>query len=332
MRTVTEQARWYNGRPILVTGGFGFLGLNLVTALRCAGADVRVLARSWPPEGRHARLVDGVRFLKGDLRDEPIVRHAVKDVEIIFDLAARSGAAASNTSPADDLDVNARGQLVLLEACRNANAAVKVIFPSSRLVYEPTDSLPVPETAAKRPRSIYGIHKLLGEQYLLLYAHLYGLQSVILRITNPYGPFQRREQNHYGIVNWFIHLGLNGHRLPVYGQGEQLRDYVHVDDVVCAFLLAGSEPNAAGAVLNIGGNRPVSFREMAEMIVRLTAGPGIDFVPWPEQAARIESGSFVADITRAKETLGWHPEVALEEGLHDVVQRYQADDRNPASR
>lgn len=326
MRDLTQQARWYARRPVLVTGGFGFLGLNLIAALRQAGADVRVLARSWPPAGRYAHLIEAVRFHKGDLRDEPVVLDAVKDVEIIFDLAARSGAAASNTSPLDDLDVNARGQLVLLEACRERNPSVRIVFPSSRLVYEPAETLPVPESAALRPRSIYGIHKLVAEQYLQLYAHLYGLRPMILRITNPYGPFQRREQNRYGIINWFIHLARTGQRLPVYGSGEQLRDYVHVDDVMAAFLLAGAHDAAEPKTLNIGGSHAFSFREMAEMIVRLSGGAGIDSVPWPEHAARVESGNFVADISLARDTLGWCPEVALEAGLRDVVQRYQDAD------
>jgi nucleoside-diphosphate-sugar epimerase len=320
MRRLAELAAGYSGRTVLVTGGFGFLGLNLIERLREGGADIRVLARSWPPEGRYAPVTEGVRFYKADIRDEVMVEQAVADADVIFNLAGKSGASASNSSPLDDLDVNARGQLVLLEACRRLNPAVRIVFPSSRLVYRPALPLPVSENAPVGPCSIYGVHKLTGEQYHQLYARLYGLNAVILRITNPYGPFQRREQNRYGIINWFIHLAMSGKPLPVYGEGEQLRDYVHADDVIRAFLLAGNGTHAE-RIYNVGGGTGVSFREMAEKIVRLTGGPGIESVPWPEDAARIESGSFVADVSRIREEMGWIPGISLDDGLSDVVSR-----------
>jgi len=196
------EAELYRQRKVFVTGGFGFLGLNLVNSLHAGGAEVRVLDFAWPPGGRQVQSIQNhVQFCKGDLRDEHVTEEVVRGCEIIFNLAGKSGPAASNASPLDDLDVNARGQLILLETCRRVNPHVKIVFASSRLVYKPTKSLPVSETAAIGPLSIYGIHKLTGEYYHLLYAHLYGMRATILRITNPYGPFQRREQNRYGIIN-----------------------------------------------------------------------------------------------------------------------------------
>jgi nucleoside-diphosphate-sugar epimerase len=170
--------------------------------------------------------------------------------------------------------------------------------------------------------SVYGIHKLIGERYLMLYQQLYGVRSTILRITNPYGPFQRAEQSDYGVVNWFIHQAMKAQVLPIYGDGRQLRDYVHVDDVVRAMLLAGHMQEADGKILNVGSGRGVSFVDMAELIIR-TAGQGsLNHVDWPPDAARVETGGFVADVSLIFGTLGWKATVALESGVEDVIARY----------
>ncbi len=164
---------------------------------------------------------------------------------------------------------------------------------------------------------------MAGEHYHQLYMHHFGLRTVILRITNPYGPFQRAEQNRYGIINWFIQLALNSRRLPVYGDGKQLRDYVHVDDVSRAFLLAGASPHADGRILNVGSGEPTSFREMAELVIRQANAGAIDWIPWPEDAVRVETGNFVADISLIKSTLGWRPTISLDTGIRDVIEQYR---------
>ena len=319
----------FRGRDVLVTGGVGFMGLNLVTALLEVGAQVRILGRSWPPSsGMLADLLHEVRFVKGDIRDETAVDEAVEGCAFLFNLAGKAGPTASNAAPFEDLDVNGRGQLVILEACRRLAPQATVVFPSSRLVYAPTDRLPVDESAATGPLSVYGVHKLAAEQYHRIYARLYGLKTVILRITNPYGRFQRAEQNRYGIINWFIHLAVHDEALPVFGDGRQLRDYVHVQDVVRAFLLAGSSPKAVGKTLNVGGGHPVTFHRMAEMVVHAASRGHIKSVPWPAEAAKVETGDFSADIRAIDALLGWRPAIGLEEGITDVVRQYErADER-----
>jgi len=315
---------FYRGRSVLVTGGTGFIGSNLVGELLVRGAEVAVLARSpLPTSAEQALLFGRVRHFRGDVRDPLVVREAVAGRQVIFNLAGHSGSISSNDEPFDDLEINLRGQLELLEASRRLEEPPMLIFASSRLVYRPTDQLPVPETAPTGPLSLYGVHKLAGENYHLFYRHRYGLGAAVLRITNPYGHFQREGQNRYGIINWFIHLALSGNDLPVYGDGDQVRDYVHIDDVVRAFLAAGSDLRADGQVLNIGGGAGVAFVEMAEMAVR-TAGSGrVIHRPWPEEAARVETGGFVADVSRAADVLGWRPEIPLAEGLRRVVAEYR---------
>lgn len=317
----------YSRKRVLVTGGLGFIGFNLVRALHTANARVSVLSRSWPPRPESVEsMLGGVTFFKGDIRDPTVVEESVAGCDLIFHLAGKSGPVASNASPLEDLDVNSRGTLTLLDSCRRLNAGVKIIFPSSRLVYGANAEVPVTEAAPTAPLSIYGIHKLAAEQYLLLYQRLHGLRATILRITNPYGPFQRPEQNRYGIVNWFIHEAMHDRPLPVYGHGAQLRDYIHIDDVVDAMLAAGAASEADGKILNVGGGHGVSFLEMAGHIIRAARRGQIKHVDWPADAALVETGDFVADISLIAGCLGWKPRIPFEAGIQDVVARYAIRD------
>jgi UDP-glucose 4-epimerase len=314
----------YAGKRVLITGGFGFIGLNLAHALRDVGAHPCVLSRSWPTDlAAFQDNGEGATLFKGDIRDSRLVERAVEGSELIFHLAGKSGSAASNSSPFEDLDVNCRGLLVLLEACRRVSPTPKIVFPSSRLVYAAPQPIPVREDAPTMPLSIYGIHKLAAERYLLLYHRLYGLRSTILRITNPYGPFHRQEQNEYGIVNWLINLAMHDRSLPIYGTGGQLRDYVHIDDVVNAMLLAGQKNEADGAILNVGSGVGVSFSEMAELIVRVGGQGTVTHVDWPVDAAGVETGDFVADTSLIHTCLGWRAATPLNTGVQDVISRYR---------
>ena len=320
----------FAGRRVLVTGGLGFMGFNLVRALKAARARVNVLSRSWPPlPGTVESLLGGVAFFHGDIRDPAVVEEAVHGCEVVFHLAGKSGPAASNLSPLEDLDVNSRGTLTLLEACRRLDAPVKIVFPSSRLVYEASDSQPTSESAPTAPLSVYGIHKWAAEQYLLLHQRLYGMRVTILRITNPYGPFQRPEQNRYGIINWFIHEAMHNRALTVYGPGVQLRDYIHIDDVVEAMMIASAAPRADGGIFNVGSGRGVSFLEMAEHIVKAAGRGSIQHVDWPSEAAIVETGDFIADISLIKEQLGWTPSIPIESGIENVIHRYAEMDFAP---
>jgi UDP-glucose 4-epimerase len=313
----------YSEKRVLVTGGLGFMGFNLVRALQAANARLSVLSRSWPERpGSVESILSGVTFFKGDVRDAAVVDEAVAGCDVIFHLAGKSGSIASNASPLDDLDVNSKGMLTLLESCRRLNPGAKIVFPSSRLVYGTNASQPTNEDAPTAPLSVYGIHKLAAEQYLLLYQRLYGVRATVLRITNPYGPFQSPEQNRYGIINWFVHEAMHNRPLPVYGKGLQLRDYVHVDDVVNAMLTAGLAAEADGRIFNVGSGRGVSFVEMAEHIIRAAGRGRVKHVEWPADAALVETGDFVADTTLIADRLGWKAKISLESGIDDVVSRY----------
>src|SRR5438094_844499 len=321
----------FAGKTVLVTGGLGFMGFNLVQRLLHADVTLRVLGRSWPPIlGNLESVLDGATFFHGDIRDEALVDDAVAGCDLIYHLAGKSGPAASNSSPLEDLDVNARGILTLLDACRRLSPKVKVVFPSSRLVYGANASQPTPETAPTAPLSIYGVHKWASEQYLLLYERLYDIRTTILRITNPYGPFQRPEQKSYGVVNWFIHQAMHNQPLTVFGRGEQLRDYVHIDDVVDALLTAGIAPGSDGMIFNVGSGRGVSFLQMAEVIVHAAGRGTIKHVEWPVDQAIVETGDFVAETSFIEGRLGWKARIPFELGIQDVVAKYRRMDPTSA--
>jgi UDP-glucose 4-epimerase len=313
----------FRGRVALVTGGFGFIGTNLVLRLIELGAEVRVLARSWPPlaDGSGEYELPNVDLFKGDIRDEAVVHEAAEQVDFVFHLAGKSGASASNESPLEDLDVNCRGLLLLLNALRHLSPNAVVVFPSSRLVYAPKLPLPISELAETLPLSIYGAHKLASENYLHIYRNQFGLSSAVLRITNPYGPFQRPEQRSYGVINQFIHEAVRGQTITLFGEGDQLRDYIHVDDVVEAMVEVAASPNAWNGTYNVGSGIGTSLAELARLIVEIAAGGKVEHVPWPESEASVETGDFCANVTRIKATIGWMPKVPLREGIGDVINR-----------
>jgi len=323
----------YRDRAALVVGGLGFIGGRLSAALADAGARVTVVTPSRPKH--HDAAVDlearGVRVVEGDVRDRLQMQDAVRGQDVVFNLAGQSGAVRSMEEPWDDLDVNARGMLTLVEAIRRESPKARVVFTGSRLEYGRVGSGPVAETHAADPLCLHAVHKLVAEQYLRLYAQLYGLSYAVARITNPYGPGQPRARTAYGVVNRLIHLALAGDTLPIYGDGRQLRDYIHIDDVVDALLALGAAAarpfqgsDAFSNIYNVGTGVGTSIADMAAAIV-VAAGAGrIECVAWPPLAEQIETGDFVADIARIRADLGWRPAVSLDEGLRRTIAFYRA--------
>jgi len=322
---MNKHSNFYRGKSVLVTGGLGFIGLNISQRLLELGANVTVLDNFMPTEisKRLAGLLAHIKVAVADIRDEEKVERVVRDQEVIFNLAGKSGAADSNKTPLNDLDINCRGQLNLLEACRSFNPEVAIVFPSSRLVYGKPLYLPVDEKHPLAPESIYAAHKLAVENYHLIYGRLYGLKATVLRISNPFGPFQAGEGRAYGIANSFIQAAVSGRPITLFGDGSQRRDYLYIDDLVEALLRAASLPESRGRIYNIGDGQGTSLLELAEMAV-LEAGRGeIVHVPWPEEYLAIETGDYLSDISLARHELGWSPGTDIREGIARTVRSYR---------
>jgi len=320
-----DQLKFYRGKKTLVTGGAGFVGLNLVARLLEIGSEVTVYDYSIGGQAEElVRKYGGqLKLLQGDIRDEAKVADAVRGQTVLFDLAGKSGATDSNKTPLIDLDVNCRGHLTVLEACRQFAPEICVVFPSSRLVYGKPDYLPVDEGQRLKPESIYAVHKLVVEHYLQLYAKQFELKSAILRISNPYGPFQGSDARIYGIANRFVQLAVRDQTISLFGEGNQKRDYLYIDDLSDALLRAGFYAATPTIILNIGGSEVVSLRQLAEMIVRQAQTGRIEIMPWPEEYKSIETGDYVSDLQRAREVLGWAPQVSLQDGLVRTIANYR---------
>jgi UDP-glucose 4-epimerase len=316
---------FFRGKKVLVTGGLGFIGLNVSRRLLDLGAEVTVLDNFVPTQVTSAfeAVRSQIRLAVADIRDEEKVERVVRDQEVIFNLAGKSGAADSNKTPLNDLDINCRGHLTILEACRSFNPQVTVVFPSSRLVYGKPRSLPVSECHPLAPESIYAAHKLAVENYHLIYGRLYGLKTTVLRISNPYGPMQAGEPRAYGIANRFIQSAVAGRRITLFGQGEQRRDYLYIDDLVDAFLRAAHAEESRGKIYNIGDGSGTSLRELAELAIAAAGQGEIVEVPWPAEYQAIETGDYLSDISLARHELGWNPVTEIHAGIARTVAFYR---------
>ena len=311
---------------MLVIGGLGFIGVNLTERLVAGGGAVTVVT---PSRERHAERADGfeacgVRIVEGDLRDAQAMTKAVAGQQVVFNLAGESGAVRSMEDPWTDLDVNCRGNLVLLEALRAVNREAKLVFVGSRLQYGRQATQPVNEDQAPDPLCLHAIHKLTVEKYLRLYGSLFGVRFTIARVTNPYGPGQRRGRTAYGVVNRLIQLALAGQPLPIYGDGMQRRDYIHVDDLVSALVRLSESSSSDGRTFNVGSGVGTRMIDMAEAIIDTAGGGRVEHVEWPALAGQIETGDFVADVSRIHAELGWAPATSLRDGLRKTIAFYQA--------
>jgi UDP-glucose 4-epimerase len=316
----------YRDRPVLVAGGLGYIGLHVTERLRALGAQVTVVTRSLVSHrDTAARLaIENIRIVEADVRDAAAMRAAVTGQDVVFNLAGRSGAVDSMEDPWTDLDVNCRGNLVLLEAMRTSNPQGKIVFVSSRLTYGAGGDAPIDENHQPDPLSVHGVHKLAAEQYLRVYARAHGLRFAIARLTNPYGPGQPAGRTAYGVVNRLIHQALAGKTLSIYGDGAQKRDYIYIDDAVAALLTLGATGDSDGRLYNVGSGVGTPLVEMARAIVRIAGSGTIEFVEWPKLAALVETGDFVASIDRIKRELDWAPRVSLDEGLKRTTAAYRA--------
>ncbi len=295
-----------DAQRVLVTGGSGFIGGALVDSLR-ADVDVRVLdvdTCSDAPEG--------VRVIDGDVRDPDALAEAVEGVDVVFHQAALVSVADSVARPLESHAVNATGTLQVLEAARTHGA--RVVLASSAAIYGDPDAVPVHETATLDPASPYGLQKLASDHYARLYHDLYGVETVALRYFNVYGPGQTGG-DYAGVIDAFFEQARSGDPLTVHGDGEQTRDFVHVDDVVRANRLA-AETDAVGMGYNVGTGESVTINRLAKR-VRDTVDSDSRIVHTDGRDGDVRHSR--ADVSRARDRLGYAPTVDLSSGLETLA-------------
>lgn len=316
----------YVGKKTLVTGGLGFIGSNLARRLVDLGAQVTVVDSLIPDYGGNlfniAGYEDRLRINIADVRDPYSMRVLVKGQDILFNLAGQVSHLDSMADPFTDLDINARSQLSILEACRLENPEIRIVYAGTRQQYGKPRYLPLDEEHIQAPTDVNGVNKMAGEWFHMVYHTAYGLYTTSLRLTNTYGPRQLIRHNRQGFIGWFVRLALEGKPIPLYGDGQQLRDLTYVDDVVDAFLRVGVSDVACGQVFNLGGQKPISLLALAELIVQLAGRGRVELIPWPEERKKIDIGNVYSSYARIQTMLGWSPTIPPEEGLRRMIAYY----------
>lgn len=324
-----DYAGAFSGKRVLITGGLGFIGSHLAHRLVDLGADVLLVDSLIPDYGGNlfniAEIQNRVRVNVADVRDTHGMNYLVQNQDYLFNLAGQVSHLDSMVDPFTDLEINCRSQISILEACRQFNPGVKIVFASTRQIYGKPQYLPVDEKHPLAPTDINGVNKVAGEWYHMVYHRVYGLRTVSLRMTNTYGPHMRVKDARQTFLGWWIHEIVDNKALQIFGDGKQIRDFNYVSDVVEALLLAGAAPQADGEIYNLGSSEPINLLELAEMLrdINPKAKP-FEVVPFPPEKKRIDIGDYYGDFSRITESLGWKPEVPLHEGLMRTVAFYRA--------
>lgn len=293
---------------VVVTGGAGFIGSHIQDALIARGYDTHIIDNF--STGKRENVNPAATLHEVDIRDFQKIAPIFNGARFVFHLAAFPRVEPSIHDPITSHDMNLNGTLNVLQAARDAKVS-KVVYSASSAVYGNPDSFPTSENAPAHPMSPYALQKYVGELYCSLFSFLYGLPTVSLRYFNVYGPRQSEEGAYALVIARFLKEKRGGRPLPIVPDGNQSRDFVHISDVVRANLLAmESDKVGTGEVLNIGGGKNYSVNEIARLI-----GGSTVFV-----APRIEPKKTLADISRAKELLGWEPEIKFEEGIAELIK------------
>ena len=298
-----------SGRRVLITGGGGFIGSHLASALT---VDNHVQVLDDFSSGRRVNLPEDVTVIEGDVRDRATLDAAMEDVDIVFHEAAMVSVPESIERPVDCHKLNGTATVDVFDCARRKDT--RVVFASTAAVYGTPDDVPIGEDAPAEPNSPYGFEKLLGEQYAQFYTERYGLPTVPLRYFNVYGP-RGLDGEYAGVIGTFVRQAQAGESLTVEGDGTQTRDFVHVDDIVRANLLAATT-DAVGRPFNVGTGRSVSINELAET-VRDVVDVDIDINHVPGRENDIQQSE--ADLSDARELLGYEPTVPLREGLEATL-------------
>ncbi len=295
---------------IVITGGSGFIGSHLCNLLAERGHEIRIIDIAPPPAGTAGE------FVRASVKDGARLAKLFEGAEAVAHLAALVDVAASVKDPVSDFEVNAAGTLNVLEACRKAGVE-HVAYASSAAVYGNPLQLPIDELHIAKPMSPYGISKLAGESYVLSYGKLFGIKASALRLFNVFGKGQSASSPYSGVITKFANALSNGHRPVIFGSGKQTRDFVHVDDVCEAFASA-IQSDGFGEPINIGSGKQTSVLGLLEEMCSIFGKrPEIDFQP----AREGDILHSCADISAARQKLGFAPRMALGDGLRELVEK-----------
>lgn len=305
---------------VLVTGGAGFIGCNLVRRLLKEGAEVRVFDNFSTGKRQNLAGVNGnVEIFEGDLRDFAQVLEATKGIEIIFHEAALPSVIRSVKAPNTTTEVNIIGTLNLLEAAK-VNNIKKIIYASSSSIYGDSLTLPKIEDMVPNPLSPYAVSKIAGEHFMKVFHHLYNIETVILRYFNVYGPYQDPTSEYSGVIAKFITAFLNDKPLTVFGDGEQSRDFTYVDDVVEANILAANA-KISGEVFNVAGGNRYTLNQMIEILKSIFGKTDYNVIYAEPRPGDVQHSQ--ADVQKINDKLNFKAKIDFEKGLKKTVEWYR---------
>ena len=316
----------FSQKNVLITGGVGFIGSNLARRLVELGAHVTLVDSLVPEYGGNlfniADLESKVRLNISDVRDEHSMESLIQGQDYLFNLAGQTSHMDSMRDPQTDLEINCRAQLSILEACRKHNPQIKIVFASTRQIYGKPDHLPVTEKHLVRPVDVNGVNKAAGESFHILYNNVYGIRACALRLTNTIGPRMRVKDARQTFLGVWIRQLVEGKPFEVWG-GEQLRDFTYIDDAIEAFLLAAASKKTDGQIFNLGGDKPITLLNLAEVLVKIFGSGKFTVREYPADRKSIDIGDYYADFSSIRTTLGWEPKTPLAEGLKRTLDFYQ---------
>jgi UDP-glucose 4-epimerase len=310
----------------LITGSAGFLGSTLANYLAREGQQVRGIDDL--STGDPQALSPDVLFTRGDVNDRPKLWTLLQDVDCVYHLAARVSVPESVLYPREYNAVNVGGTVSLMEAMRDVGVK-RVVFISSGAVYGDQAHQPLLESAAPNPRSPYAVSKLAAEYYVRTIGDLWGIESVCLRVFNAYGPGQHLPASHPPVIPNFLRQAMRTGTLVMYGDGTQTRDYVYVDDVVSAMLAAATAPGINHFVINVGSGKETSIRELVRLVMEVT-GTNAEVIKNPRSDVGVSR--MRADLSLARDKLGYTPRFSLEDGLRLTLERDARFRREPPTR
>jgi nucleoside-diphosphate-sugar epimerase len=313
----------------LVTGGAGFIGSNTVDELVRRGHSVVVLDDlSSGREDNLAEIRNKITFIKGSITDIEVVRKVMHEAEYVLHLGARTSVPRSVKDPLETNKINIEGTLNVLVAAKELKVK-RVVFAASSSAYGETPTLPKTEAMQPQPISPYGVTKYVGELYCQTFGRCYGLENVALRYFNIFGPRQDPSSQYSGVLSKFCTAFLEDVPPLVFGDGEQTRDFTYVDNAVQANLAACEAPNASGKVFNVGVGGRVSLNEVLRELAKIT-GKTLAAKYEPPRDGDIRDSQ--ADISEARETLGYDPQVSFEEGLARTFEWYRSTPMRAAAK
>lgn len=322
----------FRGKNVLITGGAGFIGSNLAIKLVELDANVTIIDSLIPEYGGNLfnlePIKDKVKLNISDVRDEHSMKYLIRDHDYLLNLAGQTSHIDSMSNPYVDLDINARAQLSILEACRRYNPEIKIVFASTRQIYGRPQYLPVDENHPLCPVDINGINKMAGEWYHLIYNNVYKIKSVVLRLTNTYGPRMRVKDARQTFLGIWIKNVIEGNKILVFGDGKQIRDFNYVDDVVSAILLSAQSNEINGMIFNLGAADPINLEDTAKLMIEISNSSSYELVPFPAERKAIDIGDYYADYKKIKSKLNWQPKVKLKAGLSLTVDFYKKFRKN----